>query len=297
MTKSVKKITAGTVCAVVAAAVICTGTLFTSAKLAEKNSIGSEAAYLVALEDAGVSRDKAYGVESDFEREDGKYIFDVKFHDKDIEYEYKIDAKSGDVISRENEKADVPVTAAPSENTTEAQNQTTESTSEKATEFVTESTTATGNNTDNKLIGEDKAKSIALNDAGVKSSSVKFTKARLDREDNAYDIEFIAGGKKYEYEISARSGKIIDKEVEKVKSDNTNTTGNSSIISVDAAKSKAVAKANLKESEVKFIKAKLDRDDGRQIYEIEFIKGIYEYEVEIDAVSGNVLDYGRGIND
>ena len=59
-------------------------------------------------------------------------------------------------------------------------------------------------------IGADKAKSIALKDAGLSSSSVTFTKAKLDREDGVrvYEIE------EYEYEINASSGKIRDKDVE-----------------------------------------------------------------------------------
>ena len=36
-------------------------------------------------------------------------------------------------------------------------------------------------------------------------------------------------------------------------------------------------------------KCELDRDDGRQIYEIEFWAGRVEYDYEVDAASGNVL--------
>ena len=65
-------------------------------------------------------------------------------------------------------------------------------------------------------IGVDKAKSIALKDAGLSSSSVTFTKAKLDREDGVrvYEIEFFTSDKEYEYEINASSGKIRDKDVE-----------------------------------------------------------------------------------
>ena len=42
---------------------------------------------------------------------------------------------------------------------------------------------------------------------------------------------------------------------------------------------------------VYFEKAKLDYDDGMQIYEVEFISGNVDYEYEIDALTGAVWDY------
>ena len=39
-----------------------------------------------------------------------------------------------------------------------------------------------------------------------------------------------------------------------------------------------------------FTKAKLDREDGIYVYEIEFYVGNYEYEYEINAVDGKIMD-------
>lgn len=67
-------------------------------------------------------------------------------------------------------------------------------------------------------ISLDQAKKIALKHAGVSASEATFTKAKLDRDDGRleYDIEFVANGKKYEYEILASNGRIIKTEVESV---------------------------------------------------------------------------------
>ncbi len=66
---------------------------------------------------------------------------------------------------------------------------------------------------------------------------------------------------------------------------------------MDAAKEIALNHAGLTASQVTFTKAKLDKDDGRYIYEIEFRYNIYEYEYEIDAITGTILDFEREIDD
>ncbi|MCM1285090.1 MAG: PepSY domain-containing protein [Acetobacter sp.] len=72
-----------------------------------------------------------------------------------------------------------------------------------------------------KLNGKEKAKSIALKDAGLKSSKVTFTKVKLDYDDGieVYDIEFHTSIKEYEYEINASTWKIIERSVENYNDD------------------------------------------------------------------------------
>lgn len=71
------------------------------------------------------------------------------------------------------------------------------------------------------------------------------------------------------------------------------TSGSTSgLISTETAKSKALAHAGLTASQVTFLKAKLDWDDGHQIYEVEFYtKDYQEYDYEIDARTGAILSY------
>ena len=83
--------------------------------------------------------------------------------------------------------------------------------------------------------------------------------------------------------------------------DSFNSTGNSGtnagqststgIITAETAKSKALADAGLTASQVTFVRTNLEWDDGRQVYDVEFYTADYkEYDYEIDAVSGKVLD-------
>ena len=372
MKNSVKTIITGAVCAAIAITGIGAGSVLSSAKLAEKKSIGSEAAYSAALNDAGVASEKASEIKIDFERENGKYVFEVEFDTDDKEYDYFVDAKNGDIISRKVEnKSNIEITEKLTQttvpSTTEKSDNNSVQTTEKATEnnnsanllnleeakksvlkdaglkssevtftkakldednhydiefytsskkyeyeisaltgkiidkdieYFSNTSSTTVSSSANSKITLDEAKKTALKDAGLNSSDVKFTKAKLD-EDNHYDIEFYTSSKKYEYEISALTGKIIDKETENLKSSSTTSdkTSAESIIGVDKAKEIALKKARLKASDVRFIKAKLEFDDGIQVYQIEFISGSYEYEAEINARNGNIIDLSREIDD
>ena len=66
------------------------------------------------------------------------------------------------------------------------------------------------------------------------------------------------------------------------------------LISEKKAKEIALKHAGYEESEVRFVKAKLDRDDGRYEYEIEFrADGNLEYDYSINAVNGKIVEFDR----
>lgn len=166
-------------------------------------------------------------------------------------------------------------------------------------------------------IGVEKAKSIALQDSGLKSADVTFTEAKLDNsnKNKDYDIEFISGDKKYDYDIDAISGKILEKSskikkqpvstktTNQKKSTNQNTENKKNVnkttsnvnttkdIGKENAKSIAIKDAGVKASDITFIKVKLDiKKTGNNEYDIEFHDNTMEYEYEIDAVSGKILE-------
>ena len=111
----------------------------------------------------------------------------------------------------------------------------------------------------------------------------------------------------YDYEINALTGAIVDKSVEvnehaaretRPAATATPTAAPTAaateaargFIGVDRAKSIALGHAGVSASSVSFSKAKLDDDDGRAVYEIEFYVGNTEYDYEIDAHSGAILE-------
>lgn len=160
-----------------------------------------------------------------------------------------------------------------------------------------------------EYIGIDAAKTIALEAAGVSESAAVFSTAGLDRQNGTdyYAVDFTANGRTYAYDIDAVTGVIIDSSEDQsqpaqatdggASADGANSsgtssqsTGGSAAITEDQAREIALADAGLTAEEVTFLKTKLDRDDGRLVYDVEFYTADYtEYDYEIDAADGTVL--------
>ena len=62
-------------------------------------------------------------------------------------------------------------------------------------------------------------------------------------------------------------------------------------VSLEQVQQLALQKAGLSDSEVTWKKLEQDEDDGRIVYELEFISGRTEYDCEIDAATGNFLKF------
>ena len=76
------------------------------------------------------------------------------------------------------------------------------------------------------------------------------------------------------------------------KNNNENNTGD---ISLDKAKEIALSHAGLSNEQVTFVQAKKDFDDGIQKYEIEFYCNGKEYDYEINASNGQIIQYDHDI--
>lgn len=139
-----------------------------------------------------------------------------------------------------------------------------------------------------KVIGVEAAKKVALKHAKVSSSQASFSKAKLERDDGRwiYDLEFTTSTAKYEYEIGAADSKIYDKSKKTV-----STAKPSKMIGIEAAKKVALKHAKLSVNQVTGLKAKQELEHGMWIYEVEFKKGRAEYDYEIQASNGKILDW------
>lgn len=256
-----------------------TDTVAQTGSASDKAYIGQEAAKNAALAHAGVSAADVVWNTVEFDSDDGVIVYEVEFATAAAEYEYDIDARTGDVLKYEQEGKNAgTVGADPS-----------------------------------TYIGQDAAKNAALGHAGVSESQATLLKLELDRDDGVayYEVKFRTDAAQYEYEIDAVTG-AVRKVERKILSNTGSGTGSggvttpttpgtsttpttppatSSYIGDAAAKSVALGHAGLTEAQVTKLKCEFDWDDGRAVYEVEFESGRYEYEYEIDAVSGTVLDF------
>ena len=130
-------------------------------------------------------------------------------------------------------------------------------------------------------IGVERAKQIALADAGVKEADAVFLRANLDWDDGRmeYEVEFYSGYTEYDYDKIWNNGG----------SSGSASSGN--YISAERAKEIALAECP---SGSTVYKCQFDWDDGRAEYEIEIRNGWTEYEFEIDAATGTII--GRDID-
>ena len=147
--------------------------------------IGKDKALSIAA--AAFSRDLADEIrysEVDAELDESPAQYEVEITgQKGEEIEYKIDAYTGTILESKRE---------------------------------TEEKTSAAQPTSSGDIGHAKAKSIALNHAGVSENKAYDMEIELDEEDGTlvYEVEFKSGGMEYSYEINAATGAIVKQEAE-----------------------------------------------------------------------------------
>lgn len=148
----------------------------------ENTSVGKitlEEAETAVLAHAGILETEIVQIDTGFDYDDGIPVIEVEFYTSSYEYEYKINADDGHIIkfSREALLWETP----------------------------------------REIISAEEAESIALEHAGLSRDDVTFIKTENDTDDERgkYEIEFICGGKKYEYDINT-GGDIIKYEIDEI---------------------------------------------------------------------------------
>jgi uncharacterized membrane protein YkoI len=149
------------------------------------SSIDEEQAKAIALNDAGITETDVTFMQVKTDIENGVSVFDVEFIAGDTEYDYEIDAATGELRSKDRD-----IEAAPAEHALP---------------------------TGDEFSKED-ALGFALEHAGLKESDVTVTELYRETEDgiDVYKVEFQSGDMEYDYEIRVSDGKILESESEPI---------------------------------------------------------------------------------
>ena len=250
-----------------------------SGSVNESSYIGVEAAKKAAFTHAGVSESDVTKLEVEYDNDDGVMVYEVDFHVGTTEYDYEIDAKTGDVLKVEKDVDD------------DAPNTGSGNTSSGGSSSGSSSSNTTS------YISGDTALQKALAHAGVSASQAVDVDVEFD--DGHYDVDFRVGSTEYDYEINAKTGAVIryEKDVDddhySSSSSSSSSSSTSSYISKDEAKQKAFSHAGVSASQASGVK--VDWDDGH--YDVEFHVGATEYDYEINAKTGAVIKYEKDTED
>lgn len=162
-----------------------------------------------------------------------------------------------------------------------------------------ETTDQTGSNSGTQDIGEDAALQAALEAAGVSESDASRLRISKDRDDGrvVYEIRFDVDQTEYDYDVLASDGQILSSDVELRNDDRDDdddrNRGSNADVAISREEAIDIALAKVSGATESDIRIELDHDDGRYKYEGDIIYERVEYDFEIDANSGDVLEWSE----
>lgn len=160
-------------------------------------------------------------------------------------------------------------------------------------------TDQTGSNSGTQDIGEDAALQAALEAAGVSESDASRLRISKDRDDGrvVYEIRFDVDQTEYDYDVLASDGQILSSDVELRNDDRDDdddrNRGSNADVAISREEAIDIALAKVSGATESDIRIELDHDDGRNKYEGDIIYERVEYDFEIDANSGDVLEWSE----
>lgn len=154
-------------------------------------------------------------------------------------------------------------------------------------------------------VTQEQAYQIALKHAGVSARQAVLLEQKIDHEftGDTYEMEFLAGQTKYEYEVFVSNGKIKkfkrkradyeDLQAAQMMQGNQTGTQQGTNRRITKAQAEQIAFKDLgiTRKQAKFLKTKLETDDGMTYYEVEFISGFRKHEYKIDVYTGQIIGY------
>lgn len=153
-------------------------------------------------------------------------------------------------------------------------------------------TTAAATNAAGQITQEE-ARQIALNHAGIAEADATFVLVSKDYENGVqvYEVEFYSGTTEYDYTIDAASGEIISYDFDAEGYGNQDANSGSQTDDIGEAQARSIALAKVPGATDSHIRIYRDVDDGITVYEGSIIYNEKEYEFEIRASDGTILEW------
>ncbi|MFU2206003.1 PepSY domain-containing protein [Streptococcus pluranimalium] len=156
-------------------------------------SISESRAKAIAIRDANLNSKEITRIKIEKDIDDGMAVYEIDLMTVEGEYEYTIDGKTGDIVTRDAELSSI------------------------LQESSQESSSAISHSASAKL-SVDEAKAKVLEDAGLGASEVTNMLVENDTENGVpkYDIEFddVANKREYSYTVNAETGEITKRSSE-----------------------------------------------------------------------------------
>ena len=161
----------------------------TNQNLPTQNTISSDEAKQIALQHANLLDNQVTFIKVSQDYDDGINKYEIEFYYNNTEYDYEINAYSGEIL-----KFDYDAEYYNPSNTISYSNSQSSSTQ--------------------NLISSDEAKNIALQHANLTDNQVTFIKVSKDYDDgiHIYEVEFHYNNREYNYDINAINGTILSYE-------------------------------------------------------------------------------------
>ena len=233
----------------------------------DKAYIGTDAAVEQALTHASLSYDEISSLKTELDWDDGMMVYEVEFHAGGYEYEYEINAKTGNILKSEKERDNDDTPSVPS------------------------------GSDEGDYITAEKAKEIACSHAGIAISDIWDFDIGFERDNGlaVYELDFKSDGYEYDYEINAVTGDILKSEKERDDDAPVVPSGSDegNYITAEKAKEIACSHAGIAISDIWDFDIDFERDNGLAVYELDFKSDGYEYDYKINAVTGDILRSGK----
>lgn len=280
------------------------------------SSISQEEATTIALEHAGVAKEDAVSLSVQQEYEDGRDIFEVKFSTQDTEYSYDVAQKDGEIINYNYGKTGAALSGDDGSSQTgdgqAVQEEIDQTQSDIQQAQQDQSADESQAQAVEDAVDEETAVSIAMEHAGVTECSIH--RVELDTEDGrqVYEVEFFAGNTEYDYTIDRETGEILsyDQDIEGwgLGNGQQNGSGNGRKNGQENSTASSSGPITLEEAvqlvldrvpgaSASDVQIEFERDDGKDIYEGEVTCNRTEHEFQIDASTGNFIEWSVDYQD